>query len=135
MSTYQIYAYFCKMRLKINTKILELNLLNTKTAEIISKSSNFRSSINTWGDEIYFKTPIKAIKLEANSRDIINFGEVAYWVEGNSIAIGFGKTPASINNEIRLVSRVNIWAKFNTEIFNTDFFRCLNDDDLIDLLN
>lgn len=123
------------MKLLVNSKIIELILLETKTADIISKSKDFSSSISTWGDEIYFKTPINGIKLEENARDTIDFSEVAYWVEGNSIAIGFGITPASINDEISLVSKVNIWAEFDKKIYNIDFFRSINDGNIIKLIN
>ena len=85
------------------------------------------SKISTWGDEIYFKTPIKGIKLVENARDTMDFGEVTYWVEGNSIAIGFGEIPASINHEIRLVSKVNIWAKIDTKNNSIDFFKFIQD--------
>ena len=54
------------------------------------------------------------IKPDIKARDIVTFGEVAYWCEGNSIAIGFGKTPVSIDNEISLVSKVNVFATFDT---------------------
>ena len=64
-----------------NSKTNNLNLLNTKTAYIISKSKNFSSLISTWGDKIYFKTPIKGFKLEENARDTMDFGEIAYWVK------------------------------------------------------
>jgi hypothetical protein len=124
------------MKLLVNNKIINIRLLNTKTAHIISKSMEFSSLISTWGDEIYFKTPIKGIKLEENARDTMNFGEIAYWVvEGNSIAIGFGITPASINDEIRLVSKVNIWAKFNTKENDIDFFKSIKDDTIIKFIN
>ena len=123
------------MKLLVNSKIIELILLETKTADIISKSKDFSSSISTWGDEIYFKTPINGIKLEENARDTIDFNEIAYWVEGNSIAIGFGITPASINDEISLVSKVNIWAEFDKKIYNIDFFRSINDGNIIKLIN
>ena len=119
------------MKLLVNSKTINLSLLDTKTAHIISKSREFSSLISTWGDEIYFKTPINGIKLEENARDIVYFGEIAYWVEGNSIAIGFGKTPASINDEIRLVSKVNIWAKFDTKDNDIDFFKSIQDDPII----
>ena len=122
------------MKLLVNSKIIELILLETKTADIISKSKDFSSSISTWGDEIYFKTPINGIKLEENARDTIDFNEIAYWVEGNSIAIGFGITPASINDEISLVSKVNIWAEFDKKIYNIDFFRSINDGNIIKLI-
>lgn len=120
------------MKLLINSRTINLSLLDTKTAHIISKSKEFSSLISTWGDEIYFKTPIKGIKLEENARDTMDFGEIAYWVEGNSIAIGFGRTPASKNNEIRLVSKVNIWAKFDTKKNNIDFFKSIQEGSLIE---
>jgi len=123
------------MILKIRNKEVKLQLLNTKTAQILSGLSSFKSNINTWGDEIYFKTPSKSVVLEPNTRDIMNYGEVAYWTEGNSIAIGFGPTPASINDEIRLVSRVNIWAKFDTKLLSIDFLRSLSDNEIIEVLN
>lgn len=123
------------MKLLVNNKTINISLLDTKTARIINKSMEFSSLISTWGDEIYFKTPIKGIKLEENARDTMNFGEIAYWVEGNSIAIGFGITPASINDEIRLVSKVNIWAKFNTKENDINFFKSIKDDTIIKFIN
>ena len=129
------FIYFEGMKLLVNSKTIDLSLLDTKTAHIIRKSKEFSSLISTWGDEIYFKTPIKGIKLEENARDTMNFGEIAYWVEGNSIAIGFDITPASINDEIRLVSKVNIWAKFNTKENDINFFKSIKDDTIIKFIN
>ena len=123
------------IELLVNNKTIYINLLDTKTAHIISKSKDFSSLISTWGDEIYFKTSITGIKLEENARDTMDFGEIAYWVEGNSIAIGFGITPASINDEIRLVSKVNIWAKFNTKENDINFFKSIKDDTIIKFIN
>ena len=127
--------YFVIMKLLVNNKTINVNLLDTKTAHIISKSKEFSSLISTWGEEIYFKTPIKGIKLEENARDTMEFGEIAYWVEGNSIAIGFGVTLASINEEIRLVSKVNIWAKFDTKDNDINFFKSIKDDTIIKFIN
>jgi len=64
--------------LKIRNKIVKLQLLNTKTSQILAGLNSFKSNINTWGDEIYFKTPSKNIALEPNTSDIMNYGKVAY---------------------------------------------------------
>lgn len=123
------------MKLIINKKTISINLLNTETSNKISNLKDFRSKINTWGDEIYFKIPLNDVKLEENSIDVVKFGQIAYWTEGNSIAIGFGPTPASINDEIRLVSKVNIWAYFDTSLNSVDFFKSIKNNDIVSFVN
>ena len=104
------------MLLKFDNFEIKLNLDKSETTLKLSQLSSFKAQINTWGEEIYFETKNLGIKPDKNARDIVTFGEVAYWCEGHSIAIGFGKTPVSIGNEIRLVSKVNIFATFSTSL-------------------
>ena len=96
-----------------NFIIVELN--NTDTAKKIYDSCPIRSITNTWGNEIYFETAIK-VKKDKTAKDIINLGEIAYWVEGSSIAIGFGPTPISKADEIRLVTKANIIGKTKSNL-------------------
>ena len=100
------------MYIKIIASDITLNcrLRKNKTANEIVKLLPLKSSINTWGDEIYFEIPKINVNTEDNAKDIVKLGEIAFWIEGNSIAIGFGRTPISKLNEIRLAARVNIWA-------------------------
>ena len=99
------------MDIKIIVSDIALNcrLRKNKTANEIIKLLPLKSSVNTWGDEIYFEIPKINVNIEDNAKDIVKLGEIAFWIEGNSIAIGFGRTPISKLNEIRLAARVNIW--------------------------
>ena len=115
------------MIINYNDFNLNIKLNNSETSKAIQKLNDFKAKINTWGEEIYFETPLKTAKLEPNSRDVINLGEVAYWVEGSSIAIGFGPTPASLGNEIRLVTKVNIIVNYDVSDANLQFLKNLND--------
>ena len=122
------------MIINYNDFNLNIKLNNSVTSKAIQKLNDFIAKINTWGEEIYFETPLKTAKLEPNSRDVINLGEVAYWVEGSSIAIGFGPTPASLGNEIRLVTKVNIIGNFDVSDANLQFLKKLNNNYKINIL-
>jgi len=97
------------LRIIIGDQTLLATTRDTLTAHALSAASPFDSRAQTWGDEVYFSTPV-SIALEADARDVVNAGELAFWVEGNSIAIGFGRTPISHGDEIRLAALTNIWA-------------------------
>ena len=98
-----------KIVLKFKDKELILNLRDTPTANLIYDALPFTSIVKKWGEEIYFETAINA-ELENNARAVVKFGEIAFWNGGSAIAIGYGKTPVSKGNEIRLISPCNIWA-------------------------
>ena len=92
-----------------------------------------KSKINTWGKEIYFYIPENSIVPEKDAKEVFKLGELAYWNQGNAIAIGFGPTPASIREEIRLISSANYWAdaKNPDKLKELDRFK---DGDLIEVL-
>jgi len=106
------------INLKFSSYNIVIKLRPTPTANAIKSILPCKSIIKTWGEEIYFEMPIqKDLSLDNDAKDVINLGEIAYWIEGKCIAIGYGKTPISQNNEIRLAAKTNIWgdAELNTK--------------------
>jgi len=102
-------------RIKITTEatgdvIAELlDAKNPKTAESLWNALPIDGRADRWGDEIYFGIPVK---LDAeNASEDVEVGDVGYWPPGNAFCIFFGRTPASIGNEPRAASPVNVFGK------------------------
>jgi uncharacterized protein len=83
------------------------HLLDTPSVKQLLAILPGRATAQTWGEEVYFELPFKAT-LEADARQIVEPGTVCYWVEGRSLALPFGPTPASEGQECRLVTRCNV---------------------------
>jgi hypothetical protein len=66
---------------------------------------------DTWGDEIYFRIPVKAA-LES-PRETVDVGDLGYWPPGSAFCIFFGPTPASRGEEIRPASAVTVFGRIS----------------------
>ena len=83
----------------------ELN--DSPTAKSIVDALPIKATGSRWGGEIYFSIPVE-VELEADSRDVLEAGELGYWPTGCAFCIFFGPTSASQANEIRAASAVNV---------------------------
>ncbi|SDG44830.1 hypothetical protein SAMN05216241_11335 [Limimonas halophila] len=97
------------VRITIGDTAIDAVCRDTPTARAVVEACPFTAEANVWGEEVFFSAPIDAGD-EADQKQVVEPGEIAYWVQGGAIAIGFGPTPASTGDEIRLVAPTNIWA-------------------------
>ena len=83
-------------------------LKDTPTADKIWAALPIKGSANTWGDEIYFSIPVKAVA-GPEADDAVSAGDIAYWPPGSAFCLFFGLTPASSGGVIRAASAVNVF--------------------------
>jgi hypothetical protein len=86
------------------------DLRETPSTKQLLKALPASSRAQTWGEEVYFQLPVQAT-LEADARQVVEPGTVCFWVEGSSLALPYGRTPASESDEPRLVTRCNVLGK------------------------
>jgi hypothetical protein len=84
----------------------ELQLNNSKTSKKLLKILPLKSTINKWGDEIYFSIPLKT-GLEKGV-EVVDIGTAAFWPPGNALCIFFGRTPASVGDKPQAASPVTV---------------------------
>jgi hypothetical protein len=94
---------------------VEAELNDSSTAKSIVDALPIRAKGNRWGDEIYFRIPVEA-GLEESAREVLEAGELGYWLSGRAFCIFFGPTPASRGDEIRAASAVNIIGKIKGDL-------------------
>jgi len=82
---------------------------NPKTYSAILKALPFESEAETWGEEVYFSTPV-SVSLEKGKRKVEK-GDVGYWPPGKALCLFFGRTPASTDDDPIAASPVNIVGK------------------------
>ena len=99
-----------KIAIAIDGLSLEAEVLETPTGKHIFESLPLEGTVNVWGEELYFTVPVQ-LDLEAEAREDVEVGDLAYWPSGPAFCIFFGPTPVSAGNKPRAYSAVNVFGK------------------------
>ena len=83
------------------------------TAQALCQILPIDSTVHRWGDELYCATPVVAAP-ESPTQEV-RVGDLGYWIEGQSLCLFFGRTPASIDERPRPAVPVNLIGRFTLD--------------------
>lgn len=98
-----------KIKISAQPVVMEAELNNSESAQMIWDALPIEEHGSTWGDEIYFSIPVNADA--ENPQEVVELGDLGYWPPGTAFCIFFGPTPMSLGDEIRPASAVNVIGK------------------------
>ena len=93
---------------------MEAILAEGSSADIFWNTLPITGQVNTWGDEIYFNVNLQ-MPLDDDASDIVESGDIAFWPPGSAFCVLFGRTPASLGDEVRAASAVNVLGKIDCD--------------------
>jgi uncharacterized protein len=99
-----------RLRIESGKTIVFLDLLDTPTVRAVAAALPFEARAQTWGEEVYFTTPVSA-KLEPDARQVVEPGTVCFWTQGNALALPYGRTPISSDERPKLANPCNVLGK------------------------
>ncbi|MFI9823151.1 cyclophilin-like fold protein [Streptomyces sp. NPDC052013] len=93
---------------------LTATLSDTPTTQALVKALPLASTARTWGEEVYFDTGV-AVSRETDAEQVVEPGTVAFWTDGDALALPYGPTPISRGDECRLASPCNILGRIDED--------------------
>ena len=96
-----------KLRIASSGMSFVFEMRDTPTARSLYEAAPFEARAQTWGEEVYFETPVSA-KLEADARQVVDPGTVCFWTQGDALALPFGRTPISTDDRPKLANPCNV---------------------------
>ncbi|WML81331.1 cyclophilin-like fold protein [Streptomyces sp. VNUA74] len=91
---------------------LTATLDDTPTTQALLKALPLTASAHTWGEEVYFDTGM-SVSRETDARQVVEPGTVAFWTDGDALALPYGPTPISRGDECRLASPCNVMGRLD----------------------
>ena len=95
------------VRVTVGALTLDAEFKPTRTAKAIYDLLPIETDMNVWGEEFYFKIPFVKDHKETATLNVA-VGDIAYWGNGQAVAIFFGRTPVSTGPDPAPADRVNL---------------------------
>ena len=100
-----------KIKITAGSVTQTATLNDSACAKKIYEALPIEASGSTWGDEIYFGIPVSCSP--ENPQETVEFGDLAFWLQGSCFCIFFGPTPMSSGDEIRPASAVEVFGRLD----------------------